>query len=289
MSTFSQFHVWATGETITAALLNGEIASIVTAGNNIDNNNIGAAGIFASQVIPTNGTQSTFGGTTPYSMPPGLNVATNADGNVPLTITGNSSSQSADYLDITKVGSAAGGIFNVGLSGNVTQAGATILATPGGTLTTQVGITNDNNGGTVGMALNVPGSSTNGFQLNVAGTTRGKLSSAGVLSAAPTPVGGSATLGPVAPVYTATGTATGATLHACQGSILINAGASVTVTLTNNAVFTGVTTYVVTACTIDAGGVGVIPASVGIHSATQFILTNTTGTNNTYTWFAIGT
>lgn len=287
MSVFSVFHAWVTGQVIDQTNMNGNISTLVTAGNNIDNQNIGVNGIFASQVIPTSGAQATFGGTQAFTFNGGAVVASNNDANVPLSITGNSATQTADYLDITKVGGTTGGIFSVGLSGNVTQLGATILAAPGGALTTQVGVTNDN-GGTNGLIANVPAGSTNGFQVNVANVTKAKVGAAGDLQAAPL-INAVSVLSRVSPVYTAAGAQVAATQHACQGSVAILAGQAAGITLTNNAVFASATSYAVFACaSTNNGGAGENPPLIGNQSGTQFILGNPTARNLTYNWVAFG-
>jgi hypothetical protein len=52
-----------------SAQVNSNFSTIATAINgNLDNTNIGSAGIYASQIIPTNSTQATFGGSVSYTM-----------------------------------------------------------------------------------------------------------------------------------------------------------------------------------------------------------------------------
>jgi hypothetical protein len=66
------FHVWQTGDTITAANLNGNNNNLITCGNAIDNTNIGSAGIYASQIKPTSTAQAAFGGAQNYTFPQDL-------------------------------------------------------------------------------------------------------------------------------------------------------------------------------------------------------------------------
>lgn len=61
--------------------------------NGLDFANIGAAGLYASQIIPTTAAQADFGGSIGYSFSPGV------AGQVPLTLTG-VSAQTADLFDV---------------------------------------------------------------------------------------------------------------------------------------------------------------------------------------------
>lgn len=67
-------HVFATGETLTAAILNMNPTAEVNCANNIDNQNIGAAGLYATQIVPVTAAQAVFGGSVQYRMPSGLLV-----------------------------------------------------------------------------------------------------------------------------------------------------------------------------------------------------------------------
>ena len=60
----SGFYTWSTGDTITSARLNTINTVVTNCGNNIDNTNIGTAGIFASQIKGTSSANNTFGVTT---------------------------------------------------------------------------------------------------------------------------------------------------------------------------------------------------------------------------------
>jgi len=72
MSLLTIPNVFVNGATINAAPFNVNFAAITTWSTNIDNTNIGAAGIFASQVVPTTAGQATFGGTPLYTFPAGV-------------------------------------------------------------------------------------------------------------------------------------------------------------------------------------------------------------------------
>lgn len=70
--------VWATGNTLTATALNTNPNAFSQCFLNIDNTNIGAAGIFASQIIGTTTAQATFGGAGNYRFPGSVYVRANA-------------------------------------------------------------------------------------------------------------------------------------------------------------------------------------------------------------------
>jgi hypothetical protein len=68
---------FSSGQIAFSALVDANFAAIATwANGNVDNTNIGAAGIYASQIVPTNGTQATFGGSSSinYQFPGTLSV-----------------------------------------------------------------------------------------------------------------------------------------------------------------------------------------------------------------------
>lgn len=68
--------------TIQAAPFNSNFAAIQAAVNSIDNSNVGGAGFFASQIIPTSAAQATFAGTFGYTF---------NTGSTPLTVTNSTS------------------------------------------------------------------------------------------------------------------------------------------------------------------------------------------------------
>jgi hypothetical protein len=63
-----------TGETLTAVNLNAPLTTLLNCYNNTDFNNIGGAGIYASQIIPTTTAQATFGGSQTYTFPANVTV-----------------------------------------------------------------------------------------------------------------------------------------------------------------------------------------------------------------------
>jgi hypothetical protein len=305
MSTFSQFHVWATGETITAALLNGEIASIVTAGNNIDNNNIGTLGIYASQIKPTSGAQATFGGTNTYTFIAGEVVSSNNDASVPLAINGNSATQSAALLTVNQ---NAGGTLEFQIAGNGTGTiNAPLILLNSANLNVAASAAIQANGAGDSIFLNVPTTSALGLQYRVNNVLFGGFNTTGVLSAGPL-INALNTPGPVSPTYTAAGAAVAGTQHAVQGSVTATttgswlngtlaawSGGSNIATFTNNAVFASASSYSVVWTLVTA--LNIIVFAGGNVSGTQTGLfaynasggTIPTGTNITATYYAVGT
>lgn len=67
-ATCSQSFIFATGQVLTATNLNSNPANEIACINNIDNQNIGPAGIYASQILPTTPSQATFGGAQTYTI-----------------------------------------------------------------------------------------------------------------------------------------------------------------------------------------------------------------------------
>lgn len=76
MPAITQPYVWKLNDIATPALMNANPAGFVTAINNIDNGNIGAAGLFASNLKPLTTVQATFGGVLPYVFPAGATSST---------------------------------------------------------------------------------------------------------------------------------------------------------------------------------------------------------------------
>jgi len=68
-------HPIVAGQLAKASDVQGDFTTIYNDYNgNITYANIGSAGIYASQIIPTNGTQATFGGSQTYTFPAGIAV-----------------------------------------------------------------------------------------------------------------------------------------------------------------------------------------------------------------------
>lgn len=72
MSLLTIPNTFITGTTINAAPFNANFSAIAVAVNSIDNTQIGAAGIFASQIIPTTAGQATFGSAQLFTFPAGV-------------------------------------------------------------------------------------------------------------------------------------------------------------------------------------------------------------------------
>ncbi len=79
---------------LTASTTNANNTALRNCATTVDNSQIGAAGIFASQIVPTSGTSAIFGSALGYTFFP------NAPAQVPLTISG-TTSQTADIFDVT--------------------------------------------------------------------------------------------------------------------------------------------------------------------------------------------
>lgn len=86
-------HTFITGEVLTASILNSNPVTFSGCLNNIDNTNLGSAGIYASQIKPTNSSQATFGNSISYVFQGGLTslstVLANSGSNPAFTSTAN--------------------------------------------------------------------------------------------------------------------------------------------------------------------------------------------------------
>src|SRR6202051_2817399 len=106
--------------TIQSALVDANFSAVATAANNIDNTNIGAAGLFATNLIPVSTATATFGGACGYKFYPA------STGQVPLTVSG-VAAQTADLFDVTLT-SGGTKAFAIAATGGATFSGsATIL------------------------------------------------------------------------------------------------------------------------------------------------------------------
>ncbi len=129
---------------------------------------------------------------------------------------------------------------------------------------------------------------TGGFSFyNWNGTTFAKvagISSTGQLVGASN---AATTLAHIPPVYTQTGADGGAGMHIVTGSNPgVGAGSSLVVNLTNAAVFSSTSSYVVVATVGGTGGAPAVPVTQ--NSATQFTLYNNNGVTVPINWVAIG-
>lgn len=87
-----------TATVINAAPFNANFNATAVAVNSVDNTNIGAAGLFASNLIPTTAGNATFGGVTAGV---GYKFLASATTSVPLTVSA-IAGQSVDIFDITQ-------------------------------------------------------------------------------------------------------------------------------------------------------------------------------------------
>jgi len=97
VSTLTIPNTFVNGTTINAAPFNSNFGAITTWSTAIDNTNIGPAGLFPNQLLPTTGAQATFGAT---AVGVGYKFLANDATATPLTVSG-VSGQSADILDVT--------------------------------------------------------------------------------------------------------------------------------------------------------------------------------------------
>jgi hypothetical protein len=125
MSTLTIPNAFSPNSTIQSALVNADFNAIASwANGNIDNTNVGAAGIYASQIIPTNGAQATFGSTQSYTFSNGATLSTLADVSVPFAVFGHSVTQSGDLFDAFNFnGGGNTKVFSVGPTGNLAVTG----------------------------------------------------------------------------------------------------------------------------------------------------------------------
>lgn len=292
MSTFTNNHTWVTGETMTAAILNGITNTLVTAGNAIDRTNLtGGAGIDASQLTPSSASAGKFGGSVAYTFPLALITTVGSNSVVPLTVQGNSGGgQTADLLDVL-LQPAGTNFFAINNNG-------AILPNGNGTIPAASVAIGADAGGTKGIIVNVPTGSSNGIQGQVNGTTLLKMSATGDLQIAPL-INSLNVLSRVAPCYSKSGVAVASTFHMVFDSVAFVATNSVTVTLSNNAVFTSGTSYYVTFCDSNAAGQSggtknLIQVTAQSSTSIQFnSIDSTTGNlvsiTGTYPFVAIGT
>lgn len=234
---------------VSATTTNANNSFLVGCATSVDNTQIGSAGIYASQIIPTTVGQATFGGTTV-----GYSFGGYPSGVVPLTIYG-VTSQSVDILDVLLTNGGTN-VFKIGSTGVVTFSVASNVfsnATPlTFSSTTGTTITNNATGAVASWTLNSNnGSAPTGdlLDLQLGGTTKFSVLNSGVLKA---PDSGTSTLGTLAPCYVPAGTACGTTLHKTLTTTHLSANASClknttcqssTVTLTAPAAFTSGTSY----------------------------------------------
>ncbi len=159
-------NVFTAGTTANPTPVNQNFANLVTCAQNIDNTNIGSAGIYASQIVPTNASQATFGGSQTYTFPAAISGG--------LTSAGSLAALSASFgtggLSTTgalSVGTNATVGGTLGVTGAVTapSLATTGNATVGGTL----GVTGAMTAPSLALSGNITGS-----QAGFAGVIQGQ-------------------------------------------------------------------------------------------------------------------
>lgn len=221
-------YVFATGAVPTAAQFNANPNQFATCFSNIDNTNIGAAGLFASQIKADTSVHGTFGGTAGYMFAPTSAAI------VPLKVNA-FTGQTVDILDVQLNGTnevwvdSAGVLHTLGVPqfAGVNVGGPLTGATTGsfsGVLTAT--------GVNVGGALT--GATTGAFAGGITATTGVFSSSVTALNTQSAANGG--TLAYVPPVFSIAGTSLAATTHAVQGNVTAS-GATTTLTFSSSAAF----------------------------------------------------
>ena len=155
---------------VDAVIHNANFPEIQTAVNSIDHTNMGPAGIYASNLLPTTAAQATFGAT---ATGVGYKFLANDATAVPLTVSG-VSGQSADIFDVTLTSGGTKAAY-------VTAAGHLAFGAIASSETSLPWITGDS-GATIGLILNVPTGSTNGFRFLVNGSNIAQITAAGALT-----------------------------------------------------------------------------------------------------------
>lgn len=133
--TCTQTHIFITGETLTAVVLNLNPANEITCINNIDSTNVGANGFLASNIIATSVLNATFGGSQKYTFANGLTVnGSSLDvGITSLGTTGGGSQMTASGLTIGGNILSTNGVFST--------SAATMQLCPNSSCTVFVGAT----------------------------------------------------------------------------------------------------------------------------------------------------
>ena len=102
-----ELDTFVNGTTINAAPFNSNFGAITTWSTVIDNTNIGPAGLFPNQLLPTTGAQATFGAT---AVGVGYKFLANDATAVPLTVSG-VGGQSAHILNVTTTSGGANAFY----------------------------------------------------------------------------------------------------------------------------------------------------------------------------------
>lgn len=94
--------------------------TLFTCSTTVDNTQIGVLGIFASQIVPTNLTQATFGGSIAYAFANQLQVNSGADGVISLLVFGHSITQSQPLAQFWNFNGGTEAL-DVGAAGTLTE------------------------------------------------------------------------------------------------------------------------------------------------------------------------
>lgn len=223
--TCSISHVYTTGETLTSAVLNANPTQFNTCFASIDHLNIGPAGIYASQIIPTTAAQATFGGSQVYtfpSVPSWTGALPVAQGGTNLTsLAGSKCIRSASTTALAE--SAGDCVTAVTASGNLSSSGGTTPAismttTPSfsnvttGTVSASGGLVINAGSGAASVGLNYNNGSSGGVFFYNGGVSAAQIF--GPSGTIQTSTGVSPwTNSYVPPVYTASGGAVASTEH----------------------------------------------------------------------------
>lgn len=129
----SMAYVFTNGTSaLDANTTNANNNQLLSCARNVDNSQIGSSGIYASQIIPGNSSQATFGGSQAYSFPSSISVN---GATITNTVTASSSIQGS-YFNSDYNGSINKGIFYAGgnnvasLDYNITNANQWTLSAP---------------------------------------------------------------------------------------------------------------------------------------------------------------
>lgn len=298
---------------MTAALLNGINQAIANSVNSVDNTQIGPAGIYASQIIPVNAAQGTFGGSIGYTFGPyatsvtPLNATSSANATAAtmkinmgtsqtsqgMLISGNTSA-TGTALAISSLAAGQIGFSLTGASGqtadlldvstsaakafSVASSGAVAAGTPTASLATLGDLGAARSSTTGVLFLGSSGNSRLDFGNSV--SSQFAFSGGGLLIE-PT-INASNTLGYVPPVYTNAGAATASTAHIIQGTVTASGGTTA-VNFTNSAVFSSSTSF--TTYVFDQTAAAVV--NLSSQSSTNISWVSTNG--HVYVYLCVGT
>ena len=193
----SQSYFFVTGAVPTATQWNSNFVTLVAAFSNIDYTNIGAAGIYASQLKPTSASAATFGGSQTYTFPVGVAMAGPLTGVTSFSITGafEASSNASTLSFVPPVYTATG--TAVASTAHIVTGSATITANSGFVGTSAITLSGaaqftSSTSYAVYMAINnqvttissfffyVSAQTATGFQINLNNTSGSNITSATV-------------------------------------------------------------------------------------------------------------